>query len=127
MKDSTARRVLKDADRRLPYQKNIFLPLGGKAQKLKEMSDGESKILNRKALGVIRLSLTLTVAFNISREETTKELMAALSKMYEKPSGDTSSRGSKPDSHITDTSLSEQSHGDKLKKKKKKNKIMDEE
>ena len=37
------------------------------------------------------------------------------------------SRDSRPDSHITDTSLPEQSHGDKSKKKKKKNKIADEE
>ena len=49
------------------------------------MSDGERGILDRKALGAIQLSLALTVAFNVSREKTTKDLMAALLKMYEKP------------------------------------------
>jgi len=33
------------------------------------MSDSEWEILNRKALGAIRLSLTSTVAFNVSREK----------------------------------------------------------
>ena len=69
------------------HQKDIYLPLSGKAQKLKEMSDGEQDILDRKALGAIRLSLASTVAFNVFqrlKEKTTKDLMAALSKMYEK-------------------------------------------
>ena len=50
------------------------------------MSNGEREILDRKSLGEIPLSLASTVAFNVSKEKTTKYLMAALSKMYEKPS-----------------------------------------
>ena len=33
----------------------------------------------------IRLSLASTVAFNVSRKKTTKNLMMVTSKMYEKP------------------------------------------
>jgi len=70
------------------YQKDPYLLLGEKTNKPKEMSDGEWEILDRKALGEIRLSLALTstVAFNVSREKTTKDLMATLLKMYEKSS-----------------------------------------
>jgi len=49
------------------------------------MSDGEWEILNRKTLGAIQLSQASKVAFNVSKEKMTKDLMAALSKMYEKP------------------------------------------
>ena len=35
------------------YQKDLYLPLGGKTHKPKEMSDSEREILNRKALGAI--------------------------------------------------------------------------
>jgi hypothetical protein len=50
------------------------------------MKDEEWEVLDRKALGTIRLSLEASVAFNISKEKTTKELMDALDKLYEKPS-----------------------------------------
>jgi len=66
------------------YQKDFYIPLGGKSQKSKEMSDGEWEILDRKAIWAIRLTLASTVVFNVSREKTTKDLMMALSKMYEK-------------------------------------------
>ena len=68
------------------YQKDFYLPLNENTHKPKEMSDGEWEILDRKALGAIQLFLALTVAFNVSREKTTKDLMAAVSKMCEKPS-----------------------------------------
>ena len=68
------------------YQKDVYLSLSGKTHKTNEMSDGEWEILNQKALRAIRLSLASMVAFNVSTEETTKNLMAVLSKMYEKPS-----------------------------------------
>ena len=64
------------------YQKDLYFSLGGKDQKLKEMSDGKWDILDQKALEGFRLSLALKVAFNIFREKTTKDLMATLSKMY---------------------------------------------
>ena len=50
------------------------------------MKDKKWEILDRKALGTIWLSLAASVAFNISKERTTKGLMDALAKLYEKPS-----------------------------------------
>ena len=47
--------------------------------------DEEWEILNRKDLRTIRLSLAASMAFNISKEKTTKGLMDALAKLYEKP------------------------------------------
>jgi gag-polypeptide of LTR copia-type len=37
-------------------------------------------------LGAIRLSLSQSVAFNISKEKITQDVMKALTRMYEKPS-----------------------------------------
>jgi hypothetical protein len=54
------------------YQKDIFLPLGGIAKKSVATKDEEWEILDRKALGRIRLSLEASVVFNISKENTTK-------------------------------------------------------
>ena len=68
------------------YQKDLFLPLGGIAKKLTAMKDEEWEVLDRKALGTIRMSLAASVDLNISKEKTTKELMDALAKLYEKPS-----------------------------------------
>jgi hypothetical protein len=68
------------------YQKDLFLPLSGVAKKPAAMKDEEWDILDRKALGRIRLSLPASVAFNISQEKTTKGLMDTLAKLYEKPS-----------------------------------------
>jgi hypothetical protein len=67
------------------YQKYLFLPLGGIAKKFMTMKDDEWEVLDRKALGVIQLSLAASMAFNILKEKTTKELMDALDKLYEKP------------------------------------------
>jgi hypothetical protein len=39
------------------YQKDLFLPLSGVAKKPAAMKDEEWEILDRKALGTIRLSL----------------------------------------------------------------------
>jgi hypothetical protein len=47
------------------YQKDLFLPLGGITKKLMAMKDEEWEILDRKVLGMIRLSLEASVAFNI--------------------------------------------------------------
>ena len=44
------------------------------------------QVLDRKAMSVIRLSLSKNVAFNILKEKTAKGIMEALSNMYEKPS-----------------------------------------
>ena len=44
------------------------------------------EILDRKALGTIRLFLVASIAFNISKEKTMVDLINALVKLYEKPS-----------------------------------------
>ena len=66
------------------YQKKLYQPFS--ENKLEGMNDEEWTLLNRQALGVIRLTLSRNVAFNIAKEKTTVDLMAALSSMYEKPS-----------------------------------------
>jgi hypothetical protein len=67
------------------YQKDIFLPMGRIAKKSAATKDKEWEILDRKALGTIQLSLAASVAFNISKEKTTKGLKDSLAKLYEKP------------------------------------------
>ena len=68
------------------YHKYLFLPLSAVAKKPVAMKDEEWEILDRKALGTIRLSLATLVAFTISKKKTTKDLMDVLAKLYEKPS-----------------------------------------
>jgi hypothetical protein len=66
------------------YQKDLFLPLGGITKNSMAMKDEEWEVIDRKALGTIQLSLEALVAFNISKANTTKELMDALDELYEK-------------------------------------------
>jgi hypothetical protein len=68
------------------YQKDLFLPLGGIEKKPMSMKDEEWEVLDRKALGTIWMSLKTSMDFNISKENTMKELMDTLAKLYEKPS-----------------------------------------
>eukprot|EP00253_Pinus_taeda_P023450 PITA_23450 len=68
------------------YQRDLYLPLSGKTKKLTSMIDTEWDILDKKAFGTIRLCLAASVVFKISKETTTKGLMSALAKLYEKPS-----------------------------------------
>ena len=44
------------------------------------------KLKDQQALGLIRLTLSKNVAFNIIKEKTTSDLLKALSNMYKKPS-----------------------------------------
>ncbi|VFQ99659.1 unnamed protein product [Cuscuta campestris] len=67
----------------LLVQKDLDVVLGDKPEK---MSDADWAGLDRKAMSVIRLSLTKNVTFNILKEKTAKGIMEALSNMYEKPS-----------------------------------------
>jgi hypothetical protein len=67
------------------YQKDLFLPLSGVEKKPTTMKDEEWEILDRKALGTIRLSLETSVGFNISKEKTMKGLMDVLAKLCENP------------------------------------------
>ncbi|KHN15606.1 Retrovirus-related Pol polyprotein from transposon TNT 1-94, partial [Glycine soja] len=66
------------------YQKKLYQPLSG--VKPEDMKQEEWNLLDRQALGVIRLTLAKNVAFNIVNEMTTAGLMKALSDMYKKPS-----------------------------------------
>ena len=68
------------------YQKDLYQPLSGKEKKPMSMTNIEWDIIDRKALGTIRLCLVASVAFNISKETTTEGLMSVLAKLYEKPS-----------------------------------------
>ncbi|RVW72813.1 Retrovirus-related Pol polyprotein from transposon TNT 1-94 [Vitis vinifera] len=64
------------------YGRKLHLPLLGtkpESMKLKEWT-----LLDRQVLGVIRLTLSRSVAHNIVKEKTTTDLMKALSGMYEK-------------------------------------------
>ncbi|KAF7850214.1 hypothetical protein BT93_L5735 [Corymbia citriodora subsp. variegata] len=65
------------------YQRNLHLPLYG--EKPNSMKDAEWELLDRQVMGVIRLTLSQNISFNIVKEKTTAGLMKALSNMYEKP------------------------------------------
>ena len=66
------------------YQKDLYLPIAG--TKPTTMTDTDWAILDRKALGTVRLSLSPSVTSNIAKEKTTARLFAALEKIYKKPS-----------------------------------------
>jgi hypothetical protein len=66
------------------YGKDLHQPLLGKQPD--DMDDDKWTLFDRKALAVIRLSLSKSVAHNVVKEKTTTGLMVALSSMYEKPS-----------------------------------------
>ena len=69
------------------YGEKLHLPLLG--EKLATMKDKEWTLLNRQVQGVIRLTLSRSVAHNVVKENATSNLMKALSGMYEKPSANT--------------------------------------
>ena len=66
------------------YGRILRLPLLD--TKPETMKAEEWALLNRQVLGVIRLTLSRSVAHNVVKETTTADLMKALSGMYEKPS-----------------------------------------
>ena len=66
------------------YQKDLYEPLLG--VKPYTMTTEQWKLKDRQALGLIRLTLSKNVAFNIIKEKTTSDLLKVLSNMYEKPS-----------------------------------------
>ena len=66
------------------YGKKLHLPLLG--EKLATMKDEEWAFLDRQVLGVIKLTLSRSIAHNIVKEKTTADLIKALSGMYVKPS-----------------------------------------
>ena len=50
------------------------------------MKDEDWNLFDRQVLGVIRLTLSRSVAHNVVKEKTTVDLRKVLSSMYEKPS-----------------------------------------
>ncbi|KAG9457668.1 hypothetical protein H6P81_002176 [Aristolochia fimbriata] len=67
------------------YEKQLHLPLIG--VKPAEMKADEWALLDRRALAVVRMSLTQSVAFNVSKEKTVKDLLRQrLAGVYEKSS-----------------------------------------
>ena len=66
------------------YGRKLHLPLLG--TKPETMKAEEWTLLDRQVLGVIRLTLSKSIAHNIVKEKTTVDLMKALFGMYEKPS-----------------------------------------
>ena len=63
------------------YGKKLHL-----SRSIATMKDDEWTFLDRQVLGVIRLTLSRSVAHNVMKEKTTTDLMKTLSGMYEKPS-----------------------------------------
>jgi hypothetical protein len=51
------------------YQKDLFLPLGGIEKKSMTMKDEEWEVLDRKALGMIRLSLAASIWLSIFQKK----------------------------------------------------------
>ena len=66
------------------YGRQLHLPFLG--TKPEAMKAEEWALLDRQVLGVIRLTLSRSVAHNVVKKKTTADLMKALSGMYEKPS-----------------------------------------
>ena len=68
------------------YQKDLWKPLEGKTKNQGSMSNEKWDLLDRKALGSIRLFLAPSVTFNITQAKTIEDLMKTLATLYEKPS-----------------------------------------
>ncbi|RVX01092.1 Retrovirus-related Pol polyprotein from transposon TNT 1-94 [Vitis vinifera] len=66
------------------YGRKLHLPLLGTEPK--SMKAEEWALLDRQVLGVIRLTLSGSIAHNVVKEKTTADLMKALSGMYQKSS-----------------------------------------
>ncbi|GKE81530.1 hypothetical protein Tco_1551530, partial [Tanacetum coccineum] len=66
------------------YQKKLHEPLA--EAKPIGMKDEDWTLLDRQALGAVRLSIAKNIAYNVVNEKTTYVLFKALSNMYEKPS-----------------------------------------
>ncbi|KAL2231966.1 UNVERIFIED_CONTAM: Retrovirus-related Pol polyprotein from transposon TNT 1-94 [Sesamum indicum] len=65
------------------YGKDLYEPLAEKSEK---KSDEEWKVLDRKVMSAIILSLSRNVAYHVKGAKSTKEVLQTLADMYEKPS-----------------------------------------
>lgn len=68
---------------RLIYIKRNYIFLG---KKLESMKPKECDLLDRQALGAIRLTLAKSITSDIINEKTTHNMMKDSADMYEKPS-----------------------------------------
>ena len=66
------------------YQKKLYQPLT--CIKPEAMSATHWVVLDRKALGFVRLTLTKNVDFNVKKVTSTSDIMKVLADTYEKPS-----------------------------------------
>ena len=66
------------------YQKKLHEPLS--ETKPEKINPNDWTLLDRQALGAVRLTLAKNVAYNVMKETTTYGLIKALSNMYEQPS-----------------------------------------
>ena len=66
------------------YERKLHLPFLG--TKPESMKVEEWALLDRQVLGIIKLTLSRSIVHNVVKENTTTDLMKALSGMYEKPS-----------------------------------------
>eukprot|EP00253_Pinus_taeda_P035535 PITA_35535 len=60
------------------YEKDLYLPLGRKTKMSTGMEDEEWNLLDRKTLRIVQLCLTVSIAFNISKETTTEGLIKTI-------------------------------------------------
>ena len=68
------------------YGRKLYLPfLGTKTEAIKAIKAEKWALLDRQILGVIRLTLSRSIAHNVVKEKIIVDLMKALSGMYEKP------------------------------------------
>ncbi|KAL2228217.1 UNVERIFIED_CONTAM: Retrovirus-related Pol polyprotein from transposon TNT 1-94 [Sesamum indicum] len=65
------------------YGKDLYEPLAEKSEKT---SDEEWKVLDRRAISAIILSLYRNVAYHVKGAKSTKEVLQTLADMYDKPS-----------------------------------------
>ena len=68
------------------HKKYLYLPLSQKSKKSTSMTNAKWDIIDRRALVTIWLCMGMFATFKIPKEMTTKGLMKALVKLYEKPS-----------------------------------------
>ena len=66
------------------YQKKLYESLS--KIKPEDMKEDNWLLLDRQALGIVRLTLAKNVAYNIASIKTTHEILKTLSDMYERPS-----------------------------------------
>ena len=66
------------------YQKNLYQPLTGLNPEA--MSATDWALLDKKALGFVRLTLTKNMAFNVKNVTSTLDIMKVFANTYEKPS-----------------------------------------